>query len=975
MWRHRPSQAGALLWLTCYHVAVVPSHGSVCSLSGFPELKSLVRTMRSMAYNEPVNNDPVQGLHLALAGRDRLRATWMNPASGDPQSFSPMCSYWSGDTTHTRSQTDSTASKGQASNVAPKQQTSTTKILQEKTTTTSTIQPDSLTLDQRTFYTRNHQDDTTTTLTPQSTSWTPDQRTPTGSIHKENTSTNTTTSTRQPSTVASEERLSSAENYQRKRTTVRPAADVDQNSVRRTTDDSSIRSNHALKHGTRLSPTHIPSNKRHGTECEFSEALRGSIHRGLKISNMTKQNGGPDRRHSSDLSHRYDKHASSAKRRIKRQLSGDDGHIRRTGQDTKQNTVKRRSDAVGHSHGRQHIHNQDFVTGRHIRYPESVISNRNLVQPHHGEVKGHLDSSSDEHHTQYSGGDRVWTNSYPSMSSGGVSGSTHLRRRREYELIYTPRHAARPEHTSSHTLASQDKKRSSSIEPAGKSHRLVGIGALNLNHGNRGYTQTRISHTGTSQQQSDGRLHSGKHGDDNHFSGMHGTDMAFRNGHHTRGNTIEESQHTIEHITNRGQEGRAVDRRLRKAQRTKANTYRTQNKKMNRSPSSGSDGGQDHHNSSAEKDRTSRSPHHVAGRPYSYREGGLTGTLNTAVLDLTVIPCSSSTGPCVKAFTYTCGDEGWGFSQPRYVTVHDSSAPPDPKSQIAVVGDLGLPQGQPTIDSITARLRPSSHLRSASVDLVLHNGDISYADFRNKTGPNSQFMVDYMNKMQAVAARVPYMTSPGNHEKQHCFAAYRNWFPMPHEASRSSSPFWFSFDYLGVHVLSFSTEHTFRHQSPQRAWMEADLKRANANRANVPWVVVMAHRPLYCTTEMCHKRCSRQAPKIRRHVENLLHEQKVDVVLTSHNHQYERTFPVFRNKLLQRNYTRAAGPVYVVNGAAGNPEVLDPTFLPGVSWRAAKVASLNTGYLLMTPSASRLAFDYVMSKSGQVLDSFTIVKT
>ena len=37
--------------------------------------------------------------------------------------------------------------------------------------------------------------------------------------------------------------------------------------------------------------------------------------------------------------------------------------------------------------------------------------------------------------------------------------------------------------------------------------------------------------------------------------------------------------------------------------------------------------------------------------------------------------------------------------------------------------------------------------------------------------------------------------------------------------------------------LSFSTEHDFYNGSAQLAFIEADLKAANANRANVPWIL------------------------------------------------------------------------------------------------------------------------------------------
>ena len=49
--------------------------------------------------------------------------------------------------------------------------------------------------------------------------------------------------------------------------------------------------------------------------------------------------------------------------------------------------------------------------------------------------------------------------------------------------------------------------------------------------------------------------------------------------------------------------------------------------------------------------------------------------------------------------------------------------------------------------------------------MLLHAGDISYADdYSFITHNNSYVWVDYMNSLQSVAGRVPYMTAPGNHE-------------------------------------------------------------------------------------------------------------------------------------------------------------------------------------------------------------------
>lgn len=148
-----------------------------------------------------------------------------------------------------------------------------------------------------------------------------------------------------------------------------------------------------------------------------------------------------------------------------------------------------------------------------------------------------------------------------------------------------------------------------------------------------------------------------------------------------------------------------------------------------------------------------------------------THTLNSAVLDLSEVPClRTSASPCARSLSYQCGDKAYGFSRVLHVQIEDSVAPLTPGPQVAVVGDLGVPHGLKTIQSMAARLSPPSSAgrRNSStqgVAMLLHAGDISYADhYGTKTRNNSYVWVDYMNSLQSVAGRVPYMTAPGNHE-------------------------------------------------------------------------------------------------------------------------------------------------------------------------------------------------------------------
>ena len=112
---------------------------------------------------------------------------------------------------------------------------------------------------------------------------------------------------------------------------------------------------------------------------------------------------------------------------------------------------------------------------------------------------------------------------------------------------------------------------------------------------------------------------------------------------------------------------------------------------------------------------------------------------------------------------------------------------------------------------------------------------------------------------------VPMQFCPGNHEdaggrnsslSQRNFTSYRERFHMPYMQSGSSSNMFYSFDYGLVHFINIDTESTFpgapegKNSGPfgdQAAWLKADLAKATANRAKVPWILVGGHRPFWAT--------------------------------------------------------------------------------------------------------------------------------
>jgi hypothetical protein len=80
---------------------------------------------------------------------------------------------------------------------------------------------------------------------------------------------------------------------------------------------------------------------------------------------------------------------------------------------------------------------------------------------------------------------------------------------------------------------------------------------------------------------------------------------------------------------------------------------------------------------------------------------------------------------------------------------------------------------------------------------------------------------------------------------------------MINSGSGQMNNHFYSFDVGPVHVIGFSSEFYFyinygwSQMAQQYKWLENDLKEANKpeNRALRPWIITMAHRPMYCSTD------------------------------------------------------------------------------------------------------------------------------
>ena len=206
----------------------------------------------------------------------------------------------------------------------------------------------------------------------------------------------------------------------------------------------------------------------------------------------------------------------------------------------------------------------------------------------------------------------------------------------------------------------------------------------------------------------------------------------------------------------------------------------------------------------------------------------------------------------------------------------------------------------------------------------------------------------FFNKIQPIAATVPYMVSPGNHEFWYNFSSYKHRFTMPGYLFNSSSSsvidvndgsgdnMFYSWNAGFAHFISISSESpidTAYISEIEMDFIESDLIAATTTsnlQKHQSWIIAHFHRPMYCSND---KACLDYSGKeygnaiyLRKKLEEMFMKYHVNLVLQGHVHAYERTYPVYNETLVATNYLSPTAPTYILQGSSGNREVRNQLF-------------------------------------------------
>lgn len=298
--------------------------------------------------------------------------------------------------------------------------------------------------------------------------------------------------------------------------------------------------------------------------------------------------------------------------------------------------------------------------------------------------------------------------------------------------------------------------------------------------------------------------------------------------------------------------------------------------------------------------------------------------------------------------------------------------------RFAIYGDLG-------VDNAQSLSKLQKEVQGGRYDAVLHVGDFAY----NMESDNSQVGDRFMNQIEPMAAYVPYMTCPGNHEQACNFSNYRERFSMP----GNTEGIYYSWNIGPVHIISFSTElyyfleYGMEPLVRQYKWLQRDLEEASKpeNRAKRPWIITMAHRPMYCSNAVGDS-CEKHENTIRTGLssaklfplEDLLYRHGVDVEFWAHEHSYERLYPVYDHEIRggskEQPYTNPRAPVHITTGSAGCKYCHDEFQRDYGPWTAFR--SLDYGYTrVQVFNSSHMSLEQVsIDKDYQVIDRIWIIK-
>ncbi|GAC1366388.1 MAG: hypothetical protein NVSMB47_17700 [Polyangiales bacterium] len=325
-----------------------------------------------------------------------------------------------------------------------------------------------------------------------------------------------------------------------------------------------------------------------------------------------------------------------------------------------------------------------------------------------------------------------------------------------------------------------------------------------------------------------------------------------------------------------------------------------------------------------------------------------------------------------RAYFYSVGGGPAGketWSAPQQVTLAPAKGSSD-AVPIAFVGDTRDSIGKPEFSVWRAI---SGRLQNAGARAVLFSGDAVFV------GADESLWDAWTTSSDPLAGATFVAMAPGNHENE--LVRYFAHVVMPGTGKNAGR--YSSFDVGPVHavmlddydgIVAPSIDVT-GYREELLAWLDADLARADANRASVPWIVTFHHHPAYDSGDKTDRVAERKA--VQDALVSRFDAHHVDLDVAGHDHFYERSKP------LAGGAAAGKGTTYLVCAGGGAPSygTLDGNPLSQAITHYDPAASEGL-YGLITADAKKLDVKVYKMKGATgtspaddtVADSFTLTR-
>ena len=259
----------------------------------------------------------------------------------------------------------------------------------------------------------------------------------------------------------------------------------------------------------------------------------------------------------------------------------------------------------------------------------------------------------------------------------------------------------------------------------------------------------------------------------------------------------------------------------------------------------------------------------------------------------------------------------------------------------------------------TAQRQLATVMANDTFDIALHTGDVAYGTSTGTGDGSFKTLTDwFFNIYPGWLPSHGFFPSEGNHDSRATNGngiAYLDAFTLPINGGSAAYPDhverYYSFDYGPVHFVALDTEFAFQdttRRAEQLSWLESDLAATSQ-----PWKIAFFHRSPYSAGGEHGSDLA-----VRSAFTPLFERYGVRLVLSGHEHDYERTRPL-------RDSATGTFVTYVVTGGGGGPLYPAGT----ADWTA--YAASRYHYVRTTASDCTLTLKAI-GLDGQPFDSTTI---